>query len=82
MQEIKDRKTVSYDTNDGFMVDIEIDAREGMYRAFLSHKGYREKMYMFGAPIEQQLYGQFLDIVEGNLDKYIPDYKDWYFDKE
>ena len=82
MKERTGCRTISYEDRDGFLIDIEIDTAADLYRAFLSHKDYVDKMYMFGAPMPQQPYGQFLDIVEGNIDEYIPDYIEQYFDEE
>lgn len=82
MKEITRFSTITYETNDKFIVEIETDRVEQVYNAYLRHLDYGDKMFMFGMPIGQQRYGEFLDIVECNLDDYIPDYIERYMDEE
>ena len=41
------------------------------YEAWLYHDGYGVKNLMFGVPIAQQTYEQFVYLVELNMEEYI-----------
>ena len=73
MKELKDLKTRTYDAGHGYEVDIVTNDQNGTYKAYLYHKEYGNKIFMFGMPIEQQSYDVFLEIVAANVDDYIDD---------
>ena len=78
MKEIKNRLTFTYDADNGFYVDIVVEANER--GAWLYHKGYGIKMFMFGAINTD--HDIFLDMIQNNLADYIEDYKADYMDDE
>ena len=73
MKELEYIKTKSYDAGNGFEVDIVIDEKDQYYHSYLYHVEYGHKLYMFGMPMKQQSYDEFLEIVEKNVDDYRED---------
>lgn len=76
-------KTITFEVNNepGFFVDIVEDKVE--YGAWLYHKDYGIKQFMFGSIKNQHPnIDDFIDMVEANLDNqdYVNGYKDDYFD--
>ena len=78
MKEIKNRLTFTYDADNGFYVDIVVEANER--GAWLYHKEYGIKMFMFGAINTDP--NTFLDMIQNNLATYIEDYEADYMDDE
>jgi len=84
MKEIKKQYTVkTYTVKKGFRVDIV--TFKDMYEAWLYHKDYGFKTYMFGFPIVQHeldgtpytiSYDEFLEMVENNVNDSISRYLD------
>ena len=72
-------KTDTYRIEGHWMVDIQTTETE--YEAYLWNEKYGEKHLMFGMPIAQQYYEEFLDIVEANFDEYKEDYIEEVFDE-
>lgn len=69
-----------FDIDNGFRVETYYDRSDSCYHAYISHKDYGIKDYMFGTPI---LSGEdpteddeslFLALVERNLSEYIESY--------
>lgn len=50
------------------------------YEAWLQHKDYGIKMFMFGEPVEQQCLECFLNAVGNTLDEAIEIYENDYMD--
>ena len=71
-------KTETYQINGGFMIDIVTTDEE--YDAFLYHKKNGIKSMMFGGLKKQQSYKEFLELVEANVEDYIPNYAEDYMD--
>ena len=74
-------KTITFHVNHepGFYVDIVTDSK--LYHAWLYHKDYGIKQYMFGSKKEDfKNIEDFIDIVQANLDNqcYTLNYKDDY----
>ena len=59
-------KTGTYEIGEGFMVDIA--TLPETYEAWLYHKDYGVKDLVFGMPIEQQPYDEFVSIVDDALE--------------
>ncbi len=81
-------ETITYDVDEGFMVDIVYDPNKARYEAWLYNKEYGVKMHMFGLPKLQESdnklldHRDFLEIVKNNLESegYIQLYMKEYFD--
>ena len=57
-----------------YMVDIfKVD---DTYEAWLYNREYGIKDFMFGMPVEQQSFDEFLEIVEANVPEYIELYRE------
>lgn len=82
-------ETITYDVDEGFMIDAVYDPDREMYEAWLYHKDYGVKMSMFGLPKKQKNmnkvldHKEFMDIIRNNLEHegYIPLYVEKYFDR-
>ena len=72
--------TITFEAHDGFIVDIETDYQENVYNAYIRHEKYGDKLFMFGAPMDQQGCSDFIDTVDFSLDDFIPDYRSKYMD--
>ena len=64
-------KTYSYDND--YMIDIVM--AQDKIGAWLYHKDYCTKMFLWGCPREQQSYSEFRDLVEENIPDFIEDYQ-------
>lgn len=73
-------KTDTYRIEGNWMVDIQ--TKDDTYYAYLWHERYGIKELMFGCPVKQQSYEDFLDTVEANFDEYKDDYIEEVFDEE
>ena len=55
---------------------VEIFKVDDTYEAWLYNREYGIKDLMFGMPVEQQSFDEFLEIVEANVPEYIELYKE------
>lgn len=67
-----DIKTVTYDYDDDYRIDIVSLPEEGR-EAWLYHKAYGVKQLMFGA-LSETTDEEFLKMVEDNAEYYLADY--------
>jgi len=54
---------------------VDIFKVDDTYEAWLYNREYGIKDLMFGMPVEQQSFDEFLEIVEANVPEYIELYK-------
>ena len=84
MKRAKGIKTVTYEADYGFMVDIvdNVDDRNGcaVWDVFLYRKHFGYKMHMFGLMKDDNhpTIKSILDIVDCNLPEYYPDYDEQF----
>ena len=69
-------KTETYWCGGDWLVDVVTTPDN--FEAYLYHKNCGVKKLMFGMPIEQQSYEEFIEIVEGNVDDYTGPYLEEY----
>ena len=73
MKKLYSIKTNTYKYSEDIRVDIKIDYLENEYSAYVYDKRYVPMLFMFGCPIDQQSYREFLKIVEANVPDYLED---------
>lgn len=66
-------KTTTYQYKD-FLIDITED--EEIREAWIYHKDYSIKSQMWGEPIDQTSFDDFIALVEENIEDYIESYKE------
>lgn len=67
MIHIKEIETATYQVDDDTYVDVIINRLDNVYEAYVYYSDSGKKEYLFGLPIEQQSYEEFLRIVESNI---------------
>ena len=83
MKKMDDIKTVTFEAEYGFLVDI-VDNKdwinnEPVWEVWLYRNNIGYKMHMFGLPKEQNPdIAEVIDIVERNLPEYYPDYDEQF----
>lgn len=86
MKRITGIKTYRYDSG----IDIEtahgkrrmmimVTENQELYEAWLYCDGYGIMTYMFGGPKWQDTYAEFIDMVEANLEDYIPELAEYMY---
>lgn len=72
----RDITTRTYKYDDQYMIDIVIDGKT--YEAWLYNKDYGVKDLMFGSPIGQESFSDFMESVEVNAPDYIATYQQFH----
>lgn len=86
MERITGIKTYRYDSG----IDIEtahgkrrvkimVTENQELYEAWLYCDGFGIMTYMFGGPKWQDTYAEFIDMVEANLEDYIPELAEYMY---
>ena len=73
-------KTETYRIDGKWLVDIQ--TKDDTYYAYLWHERYGIKDLMFGCPVKQQSYEEFISLVEANFEDYKDIYIDEFMDEE
>lgn len=61
--------TIKYIAGDGFFVEVFKNFEEDTYEAWIFHKDYGQKNLMFGCPVSQQTFEEFLEMVECDIEE-------------
>lgn len=77
MRQLKSYKTTTFADGD-FRIDIV--EKKSEYEAWLYHKDYGVKNFMFGSGKQIETFDSFVDLVEANLATYKRIYKDEHFE--
>lgn len=82
MKRVFERPIEKYQYNDDYFVDIVITTYDSttVFEAWLYRKNCGIKMLMFGMPSYQQSFETFKEVVEANVEDYIPLYEEDYCD--
>lgn len=67
MIKVTEIETATYQINDDMYVDIVINRVDGNYEAYTYKADEGVKELLFGMPMAQQSYEEFLAIVEANI---------------
>lgn len=68
----------SFKHND-FIIDVFKNVN-GFHEAWIKHEDYGVSMLMFGIDANEFTYSDCLEIVESNIEEYIPTYVEQYMD--
>lgn len=71
--------TRTYAVSEKYRVDVQmvdVDEPDECYEAWLYNKSLGVKMFMFGAPTNQQDYYEFLLMVTNEWSEYVDSYKE------
>lgn len=68
--------TESYEDNDGYIVDIVSLDMGAKFEAWIYHKDYGIKMFMFGIEANSMMRSEFTDLALNQYKGYIGRYKD------
>ena len=71
MKRVYNIRTKTYQYSDNVYVDIKEDLDKNEYSAYIYDIRYAVVIFMFGCPIEQQSYEEFLEIVDANVPDYL-----------
>lgn len=58
-----------FSVGEGFIVEVLNNTLEDTYEAWIYHKDYGTKNLMFGMPVAQQRYKDFLECVECDIEE-------------